>query len=204
MIVTCSRCQARFRVADEKVGPRGAKVRCSRCQNVFAVYPQAGAAPRPPVPFDLDLTPGLPKSRPARPPAAPAPDPFGVGPAAGAPAASPDPDPFAAAGLHALSAEPPHPDDPFARAAGLYGPPATDDPFAASAPGSGDPFGAGPAADGVSVAPPAGAGAGNLPLTDLAQLLGAPGSSSPGSAPRAPAPPAAAADPFALSSALAP
>jgi predicted Zn finger-like uncharacterized protein len=37
MIVICTRCQAKFRVADEKIGPRGAKVRCSKCEAVFVV-----------------------------------------------------------------------------------------------------------------------------------------------------------------------
>lgn len=46
MIVTCTSCQARFRIPDEKIGAKGAKVRCSKCKNVFAVMPPA-AAPRP-------------------------------------------------------------------------------------------------------------------------------------------------------------
>jgi predicted Zn finger-like uncharacterized protein len=45
MIVTCTKCQAKFRVADEKIGPRGAKVRCSRCQTIFAVHPDLGTVP---------------------------------------------------------------------------------------------------------------------------------------------------------------
>ena len=44
MIVTCTKCQAKFRVADEKIGPRGAKVRCSKCQTVFLVRPEGAAA----------------------------------------------------------------------------------------------------------------------------------------------------------------
>jgi predicted Zn finger-like uncharacterized protein len=53
MIVICTKCQAKFRVADDKIGPRGAKVRCSRCQNVIVVQREtAGAAPEaPPNPF---------------------------------------------------------------------------------------------------------------------------------------------------------
>jgi predicted Zn finger-like uncharacterized protein len=43
MIVICTRCQARFRVADEKIGPRGAKVRCSKCQTIFVVHRSVGA-----------------------------------------------------------------------------------------------------------------------------------------------------------------
>lgn len=43
MIVQCGNCQTRFRVADDRVTPRGIKVRCSRCQNVFVV--RRGGAP---------------------------------------------------------------------------------------------------------------------------------------------------------------
>ena len=39
MIVACSACNTRFRVADEKVGPRGARIKCSRCGQTFAVAP---------------------------------------------------------------------------------------------------------------------------------------------------------------------
>lgn len=47
MIVICTRCQARFRVSDEKVGARGARIRCARCQTLFAVGPAPGATPGP-------------------------------------------------------------------------------------------------------------------------------------------------------------
>jgi predicted Zn finger-like uncharacterized protein len=51
MIVACSACSARFRVADEKVGPRGARVRCSRCGQTFAVsLPRPPPPPAPPAP----------------------------------------------------------------------------------------------------------------------------------------------------------
>ncbi|MEI7704164.1 MAG: zinc-ribbon domain-containing protein [Deltaproteobacteria bacterium] len=39
MIVACSACATRFRVPDEKVGPRGARVRCTRCGETFSVAP---------------------------------------------------------------------------------------------------------------------------------------------------------------------
>ena len=45
MIVACSACSTRFRVADEKVGPRGVRVKCSRCGQTFSVAP-----PPPPEP----------------------------------------------------------------------------------------------------------------------------------------------------------
>lgn len=49
MIVACSACSARFRVADEKVGPRGARIRCTRCGQTFAVM-HAPPTPPPPTP----------------------------------------------------------------------------------------------------------------------------------------------------------
>lgn len=39
MIITCEQCQARFRMADEKLKPGGTKVRCSKCKSVFTVFP---------------------------------------------------------------------------------------------------------------------------------------------------------------------
>lgn len=50
MIVACSACNTRFRVADEKVGPLGARIRCSRCGQTFQVPPPAAAEPAPPAP----------------------------------------------------------------------------------------------------------------------------------------------------------
>ena len=47
MIVACSSCSARFRVADEKVGPRGARIRCTRCGQTFAVSPAPPPQPTP-------------------------------------------------------------------------------------------------------------------------------------------------------------
>ena len=55
MIVACSACSARFRVADEKVGPRGARIRCTRCGQTFAVSP-----PPPPPPTPAPVAPPEP------------------------------------------------------------------------------------------------------------------------------------------------
>lgn len=46
MVVSCTQCQTKFRVDDNKIGPRGVKVRCSKCQNTFVVRLD-GAAPAP-------------------------------------------------------------------------------------------------------------------------------------------------------------
>ena len=163
MIVVCTRCQAKFRVADEKVGPRGAKVRCSRCQNVFLVHrdlgsmpldsdaaaqakpvPAPASPPRPPT-LELDLEPGG-RVAPATPLPVP-PDPFGggvstdlfAGPAAMAQAPPPAEDPFLVAATHgAASPSPPAASlDPFAAAMAV--PRAAMDPFAATAGPFGEP-----------------------------------------------------------------
>jgi predicted Zn finger-like uncharacterized protein len=49
MIITCTECQTRFRLADEKLKPGGTKVRCSVCQQIFTVFPPAAAPAAEPV-----------------------------------------------------------------------------------------------------------------------------------------------------------
>lgn len=41
MIASCPECQTRYRVADDRIGPQGARIRCQKCQTVFAVEPPA-------------------------------------------------------------------------------------------------------------------------------------------------------------------
>ena len=43
MVVQCTTCQSKFRIADDKVTDRGVRVRCTSCKNVFQVK-KAGAA----------------------------------------------------------------------------------------------------------------------------------------------------------------
>jgi len=50
MIVACTACQARFRVADEKIGPHGSRARCIRCGTSFVIPPLAAPPPAEPVP----------------------------------------------------------------------------------------------------------------------------------------------------------
>jgi len=47
MIIQCDQCQARFRLADEKIKETGTKVRCSKCKHVFAVMPPVPEPPKP-------------------------------------------------------------------------------------------------------------------------------------------------------------
>jgi len=42
MILECPNCQARFRVADEAVGPGGRRVRCGACDHVWHAVPEGG------------------------------------------------------------------------------------------------------------------------------------------------------------------
>jgi len=170
MIVTCSSCQTRFRASPDKVGPNGARIRCSRCEAVFVVVPEAGAAPPPPAPVPRAGPPPLPARRPGVRATAPNPaairaDPFAAPPAAPAPA-----DPFALEERPApRSAAPSPPPDPFT--AELAVPAGQDDPFGLDL--GLDPFGVAsgePAAGGSS-----GASARVQRATaDLAKLLGAP------------------------------
>jgi len=146
MIVICSGCSAKFKVADEKVGPRGAKLRCSRCGAVFTVRreepaPEAEPAAAPPAP----APPPLPRRAAAVPPASPdlgapvdARSAFEIDlePPPAPARAAPEFDPFAPAPA----------DDPFApRPAGPppgdLPPAAPSDPFGAGIPGE-DPFAA--------------------------------------------------------------
>jgi len=41
MIISCSSCQAKFRVDESRIGPDGKKVRCSKCGHVWRAMPEA-------------------------------------------------------------------------------------------------------------------------------------------------------------------
>lgn len=43
MDVRCDRCQTRYRVDDARIGPRGATLRCGKCENTFKVFRPASA-----------------------------------------------------------------------------------------------------------------------------------------------------------------
>jgi len=62
MVIQCSACDTRFKIADDKLKPGGVKVRCSKCQEVFTVMPPEEEEPA----FDMEETPGFePASEPA-------------------------------------------------------------------------------------------------------------------------------------------
>lgn len=50
MIIQCTECQTRFKLADEKMKPAGVKVRCTHCQVVFTALPPAKPATEIPPP----------------------------------------------------------------------------------------------------------------------------------------------------------
>ena len=126
MIIACTSCKTRFRVSADKIGPNGARVRCSRCGTVFVVSSSA-------------ISPGARGDVVSDPPAIPRHDPFDpldsgpldpVAPAASASAGAVPPssgtlrDPFASLPAAAK------PEDPFGRDADW-------DPFGVSEPGPG-------------------------------------------------------------------
>ena len=53
MIVTCQECESSFNINDEMIKETGSKVKCSKCENVFVVYPEAEADEAD---FDTSLT----------------------------------------------------------------------------------------------------------------------------------------------------
>jgi len=217
MIVVCTGCSAKFRVADEKVGPRGAKLRCSKCQTVFTVQqeievptaPVPGSVPEPaPAPVSTSTTAGTlratPPPLPRRATTLDARAVFDVDLELGL-GAPPEPsDPFA-----------PHPPEPRAGPAGtgadpftppLVSPAPTHDPFGLDALGGPpeDPFGA-PAAAELEAPPPpapaaAGVGASSGASIFLEELTTPPARRFPRTALTGPAPMpmiAASEDPFA-------
>lgn len=49
MVIQCSECQTRFKLADDKLKPGGIKVRCAKCKHVFSVEPAEPPAEPTPV-----------------------------------------------------------------------------------------------------------------------------------------------------------
>ncbi len=181
MIVTCTSCQARFRIPDEKIGPKGAKVRCSKCKNVFVAKPAAGAGESKAPPKDPFAAP--PSQAPS--------DPFAAlgAAAAGTGAAPSDPfasghsaqaDRFAAADPFAPPPAGPLGSDPFAAPAspsgsrtGTFHLPVTDLSDLAAAPSPAGPTALAPPLPSAPATPPApgGAGDGSGPVASADDLV---------------------------------
>jgi predicted Zn finger-like uncharacterized protein len=70
VIASCPQCQTRYRLAREKIGPQGARIRCSQCQTIFRVQSPPDAPPTPPEAKPSPLAaPVPPTPAPAAPPA---------------------------------------------------------------------------------------------------------------------------------------
>ncbi|MEZ4293294.1 MAG: zinc-ribbon domain-containing protein, partial [Myxococcota bacterium] len=69
MIAACPRCSARYRVDTARVGPEGAKLRCTKCSALFLVrVPEASAAAvTAPAARPVPATPGAPATSAAAP-----------------------------------------------------------------------------------------------------------------------------------------
>lgn len=62
MVIECAHCQTRFKLADDKLRPEGTKVRCSKCKEIFTVFPPDSEEPAAPAP--LPVTPPAPAPPP--------------------------------------------------------------------------------------------------------------------------------------------
>jgi predicted Zn finger-like uncharacterized protein len=48
VVIECSSCHARFKLADDKIKETGTKVRCTKCHEVFTVFPESPSPITPP------------------------------------------------------------------------------------------------------------------------------------------------------------
>jgi len=55
LIVQCNQCEAKYRIADEKISGLGVRVRCAKCDNVFTVKPEAAPAEETPAAVETAL-----------------------------------------------------------------------------------------------------------------------------------------------------
>jgi predicted Zn finger-like uncharacterized protein len=60
VVIECSSCHARFKLADDKVKESGTKVRCTRCREVFTVFPETSPPVTPPVVAGAPVKPVIP------------------------------------------------------------------------------------------------------------------------------------------------
>jgi predicted Zn finger-like uncharacterized protein len=66
MDVRCDKCQARYRIDDARVGPKGLNMKCGKCGNTFSVTKDAAAAPSAPPPAPASKpAPAAAKAEPA-------------------------------------------------------------------------------------------------------------------------------------------
>lgn len=63
MVIECSSCHARFKLADDKIKESGTRVRCTKCSEVFTVFPE----PSTPIIQPVVAVPPVPPAPPAPP-----------------------------------------------------------------------------------------------------------------------------------------
>lgn len=73
MVIQCTHCQSRFKLADDKLKPEGTKVRCSKCREVFTVFPDDAAPPPRAAAAPAPAPPPVPEPAPEPEPATPPP-----------------------------------------------------------------------------------------------------------------------------------
>jgi len=140
MIVSCTSCQTRFRVNPEKIGPRGARLRCRRCGTTFVVPPVPAGPGEAPYP---DLAPSLQAAAPQPVPPQPALEPVPpVEPARPQPALPLPPQPELESASWSVSdaAGPVRLPPPPSRGTAEPAAPSSPDPFARSISLETDPF----------------------------------------------------------------
>lgn len=71
MIAGCPKCSARYRVDPERVGPEGAKLRCTKCSALFLVRVPNVSAPTSPVAAPVRPVPSMPAPAPTATPTPP-------------------------------------------------------------------------------------------------------------------------------------
>ena len=74
MEVRCDKCQARYRVADEKIGPQGLTMKCGKCANQFRVTRDPAPAAVAATVLDQAPVPPRPAAKPAAAPKRPEPE----------------------------------------------------------------------------------------------------------------------------------
>lgn len=55
MVIECTECHTRFKLADDKIKPGGTKVRCSKCKQIFTVMPPEPEPALPPGEEEIDF-----------------------------------------------------------------------------------------------------------------------------------------------------
>jgi len=66
VVIECSSCHARFKLADDKIKESGTKVRCTKCREVFTVFPENPPPIAPSVIANVPVNPVVPVDTPQK------------------------------------------------------------------------------------------------------------------------------------------